>query len=100
MIPNTFEPRVQIPINAVKLEGMLVMAARAQSGVFFVHGSGGSRHGLRNNFVAQIFVGNHRKTPVAPVLPMSRTGATGALDSRTFMVRIDFSIGVLLPYPP
>ena len=47
-----FQALVAIPVNGVKLEGMLVVPERAKGVVLFVHGSGSSRLSPRNNFVA------------------------------------------------
>ena len=47
-----FHALVAIPVNGVKLEGMLVIPERAKGVVLFVHGSGSSRLSPRNNFVA------------------------------------------------
>lgn len=47
-----FHALVAIPVNGVKLEGMLVVPERAKGVVLFVHGSGSSRLSPRNNFVA------------------------------------------------
>jgi len=47
-----FHALVAIPVNGVKLEGMLVVPERARGVVLFVHGSGSSRLSPRNNFVA------------------------------------------------
>jgi dienelactone hydrolase len=47
-----FHALVAIPVNGVKLEGMLVVPQRAKGVVLFVHGSGSSRLSPRNNFVA------------------------------------------------
>jgi len=47
-----FHALVAIPVNGVKLEGMLVVPVRAKGVVLFVHGSGSSRLSPRNNFVA------------------------------------------------
>ena len=45
---------VSIPANGIKLEGSLVIPARARGIVLFAHGSGSSRHSPRNNFVAEV----------------------------------------------
>ena len=45
---------VSIPANGIKLEGSLVIPARARGIVLFAHGSGSSRHSARNNFVAEV----------------------------------------------
>ncbi len=47
-----FRALVTIPVNGVKLDGMLVVPERARGVVLFVHGSGSSRLSPRNNFVA------------------------------------------------
>lgn len=46
------ETLVQIPVDAVTLEGALAVPANATGLVLFVHGSGSSRFSPRNNFVA------------------------------------------------
>lgn len=47
-----FRALVAIPVDGVKLDGMLVVPERARGVVLFVHGSGSSRLSPRNNFVA------------------------------------------------
>jgi putative phosphoribosyl transferase len=47
-----FHSLVAIPVNGVKLDGMLVVPKSAKGIVLFVHGSGSSRLSPRNNFVA------------------------------------------------
>jgi putative phosphoribosyl transferase len=49
---NDFDSLVAIPVNGVKLDGMLVVPQLARGIVLFVHGSGSSRASPRNNFVA------------------------------------------------
>ena len=48
-----FSGLAAIPVNGVQLEGTLVIPHRAKGVVLFAHGSGSSRHSLRNNFVAE-----------------------------------------------
>jgi dienelactone hydrolase len=48
-----FSRLAQIPVNGVKLEGMLIVPEHATGLVLFAHGSGSGRHSPRNNFVAQ-----------------------------------------------
>ena len=48
------EHLVEIPADAVVLQGALVVPARAGGIVLFAHGSGSSRHSPRNNFVAGV----------------------------------------------
>lgn len=47
------EKIIQIPINSIKLEGMLVIPEGAKGLVIFAHGAGSSRLSPRNNFVAK-----------------------------------------------
>jgi len=47
-----FHSPVAIPVNGVKLDGILVVPEPARGIVLFVHGSGSSRLSPRNNFVA------------------------------------------------
>ena len=47
-----FHALVAIPVNGIKLDGMLVVPVRAKGVVLFVHGSGSSRLSPRNNLVA------------------------------------------------
>jgi putative phosphoribosyl transferase len=54
MATNDFEQVVQIPIDALGLEGSLALPEQTQSLVLFAHGSGSSRFSPRNNFVAQV----------------------------------------------
>ena len=48
------EKIVQIPADAVRIEGALALPERAQGLVVFAHGSGSSRFSPRNNFVARV----------------------------------------------
>ena len=47
------EKTIQIPINSIKLEGMLAIPDGAKGLVIFAHGAGSSRLSPRNNFVAE-----------------------------------------------
>ncbi len=53
---STLHPEkiVQIPADAVQLEGALALPERSQGLVVFAHGSGSSRLSPRNNFVARV----------------------------------------------
>src|SRR6056297_2325459 len=44
---------IQIPAGKVSLEGHMRIPPDALKFVVFVHGSGSSRHSIRNNFVAE-----------------------------------------------
>jgi putative phosphoribosyl transferase len=45
---------ISLPINGSEIEGTLVLPINAHGIVLFAHGSGSSRHSVRNNFVAKI----------------------------------------------
>ena len=45
---------IQVPVNSVSLEGSLIIPEGSKGLVVFVHGSGSSRHSIRNNYVAKI----------------------------------------------
>ncbi len=45
---------LRLPVDGVRIEGLLSLPAAAQGLVLFAHGSGSSRHSPRNNFVAQV----------------------------------------------
>ena len=47
------EQLVNIPVDAVHIEGLLTLPEKAQGIVLFVHGSGSSRHSPRDNIVAR-----------------------------------------------
>jgi len=48
------EQLIHIPVDAIRLEGMLGIPAGAAGVVLFAHGSGSSRLSPRNNFVARL----------------------------------------------
>jgi len=54
MATNHLEQLVQIPIDSIKLEGLLALPIQARGIVIFAHGSGSSRFSPRNNFVARV----------------------------------------------
>jgi predicted alpha/beta-hydrolase family hydrolase len=48
------EKQITIPIDSVRLDGILVIPEGAAAIVIFAHGSGSSRHSPRNKFVAGV----------------------------------------------
>lgn len=54
MIKRSMEHMTRIPINGVRLEGVLIVPEYAQGLVVFAHGSGSSRFSPRNTFVARV----------------------------------------------
>jgi dienelactone hydrolase len=53
ILMNKEEKEVKIPINSIKLDGILGIPKNAKGIVIFAHGSGSSRFSPRNNFVAR-----------------------------------------------
>jgi len=51
---QAFTQLVHIPADDVHIEGMLELPDNARGLVIFAHGSGSSRHSIRNNYVAKI----------------------------------------------
>lgn len=55
MAPNTgVEQLVRIAVDEIHMEGILELPPNACGMVLFAHGSGSSRHSLRNNYVARV----------------------------------------------
>ena len=51
---KNMEKEINIPINGIKLEGILDIPDGAEAIVVFAHGSGSSRHSPRNTYVAKV----------------------------------------------
>ena len=77
-------PAVEIPAGNVRLEGELLLPARAQGVVLFAHGSGSSRHSPRNALVA----GALRDARVGTLLFDLLT----ADEDRTYATRFDIAL--------
>ena len=54
MSQKEIEKLIHIPVNSIKLEGMLQIPEDAAGIILFAHGSGSSRLSPRNNFVAKV----------------------------------------------
>lgn len=54
MAQSDTERLLHIPVDSIRLEGVLSIPADARGIVLFAHGSGSSRHSPRNNFVARV----------------------------------------------
>lgn len=50
---QTKDSQVEVPVEDVRLEGILALPARPRGIVLFAHGSGSSRHSPRNAFIAR-----------------------------------------------
>ena len=79
---------VQIPLEAVTLEGDLLVPERALAVVVFAHGSGSSRHSPRNRFVASQL----NNAGLATLLIDLLTSDEEAADLRTGHLRFDIGL--------
>src|SRR5256885_14301311 len=53
ILKRQVEESVEVPLGALRLEGTLDIPNQPHGLVLFAHGSGSSRHGPRNQFVAR-----------------------------------------------
>lgn len=65
---QTTQRLVSIPVDEVRLEGLLALPPKARALVLFAHGSGSSRHSPRNNFVARELHAQHIGTLLLDLL--------------------------------
>jgi putative phosphoribosyl transferase len=68
---SSLEQLVHIPVDAVRIEGMLALPPKAQGLVLFAHGSGSSRNSPRNKFVAHELHAQHLGTLLLDLLTVS-----------------------------
>lgn len=80
---------VQVTAGAITLEGNLVVPSNAGGVVLFAHGSGSSRHSLRNRYVAGVL----QEAGLATLLVDLLTPQEEQVDMRTAHLRFD--IGML-----
>src|SRR5688500_3709488 len=76
---------VRIPASDVLLNADLTMPPHARGLVAFAHGSGSSRHSIRNRYVAEILNGYRFATLLADLL----TEEEEVIDTRTRHLRFD-----------
>src|SRR6267378_2830787 len=79
---------VRIPCGAVTLEGALAIPPGANGVVVFAHGSGGSRHSPRNQFVARVIRESGNGTPLFDLL----TAEEEIEDNVTRRLRFDIEL--------
>jgi hypothetical protein len=79
---------VRIPIGPATLEGDLEIPEGARAVVLFAHGSGSSRHSLRNRYVARVL----RDAGLATLLLDLLTGDEEAVDMETGLLRFDIGL--------
>jgi dienelactone hydrolase len=82
------EELVAVPAGNVRLEGNLVIPDRATGIVLFAHGSGSSRHSIRNRFVA----GELRTGGLATLLFDLLSAEEESIDIRTTHLRFDIAL--------
>ena len=85
---DVYNTEVMIPAGKVMLAGELTIPANAQGIVLFVHGSGSSRHSVRNIYVASIL----NSVGVATLLFDLLTADEEIIDDRTGYLRFDISL--------
>ena len=83
------EKLVRIAVGSAQLEGNLSLPEVATGVVLFAHGSGSSRHSVRNQYVAQAL----RQGGMGTLLVDLLTAAEEREDART--ARLRFDIGLL-----
>lgn len=85
----TSDPQlVSIPAGDVHLQGDLVIPTDAQGLVLFAHGSGSSRHSLRNRYVARVLQHSRLATLLLDLL----TSDEEDIDRRTRQLRFDIRL--------
>jgi putative phosphoribosyl transferase len=86
--PRGFEREVYVDTGKVELEGVLNILKDAAGIVLFAHGSGSSRHSLRNRFVAEML----QSQDVATLLFDLLTREEEFFDARTGQLRFDIPL--------
>lgn len=79
---------VKIPVDAITLEGELIVPAGAKGIVLFAHGSGSSRHSPRNKQVAEVI----RNSGVGTLLFDLLTAEEESVDIYTRHLRFDIGL--------
>lgn len=82
------EREIQIPSGSATLEGELIIPEGANGVVLFAHGSGGSRHSPRNQFVAREI----RRAEIGTLLFDLLTPDEEAVDIYTRHLRFDIDL--------
>ena len=82
------EQVVQVPAGSVTLEGNLTLPEESRAIVLFAHGSGSSRHGPRNRYVARVL----NEAKLATLLIDLLTLHEEVVDARTAQLRFDIDL--------
>ncbi len=87
-VKETAEEAVQLPAGDIMLEGNLTVPAKAVGVVLFAHGSGSSRHSVRNQAVAAAF----RQAGLGTFLFDLLSVEEEAIDDHTMRLRFDIEL--------
>jgi dienelactone hydrolase len=79
---------IRVPAGGVELDGDLTLPERAAGVVLFAHGSGSSRHSIRNRYVAEIL----NDAGLATLLLDLLTPEEESVDDRTAHLRFDIEL--------
>jgi len=79
---------ITIPIDSIALKGDLYLPKRAKGLVIFAHGSGSSRHSVRNRYVAEVLHQHRLGTLLIDLLSI----AEEQIDQQTRHLRFDISL--------
>jgi putative phosphoribosyl transferase len=79
---------IRVPVGAVTVDGDLTLADGATAVVLFAHGSGSSRHSLRNRYVAEVL----QQARLATLLLDLLTPEEEAIDEQTAQLRFDIPL--------
>lgn len=85
---QVLKAEVEILIGNIMLMGQLSLPKDAQGIVLFVHGSGSSRHSVRNRYVASVL----QSTGIATLLFDLLTEEEEVIDNRTSHLRFDIDL--------
>jgi dienelactone hydrolase len=88
MMDELAEEIVTVPAGKVRLEGNLVIPPQAKAIVLFAHGSGSSRHSIRNRFVA----GALQEGDLATLLFDLLSAEEETIDIQTTHLRFDIAL--------
>jgi len=88
MVVNEIQETVRIPMDSIILEGDLEIPEGAEGLVIFAHGSGSSRHSIRNKTVAKML----RQNKMATLLFDLLTPEEEEIDNVTAHLRFDIDL--------
>jgi putative phosphoribosyl transferase len=87
-MPQAVAQPVQIPADTVVLDGDLTLPSDACAAILFAHGSGSSRHSLRNRYVARVL----NEAALATLLMDLLTVEEETVDALTAYLRFDIPL--------